>query len=66
MPQLNTSTWLLTISPMLLTLFTLLQLKLSKHFYLPSPKPTLTELQKQKTPWNNTWTKIYLPPSQPL
>nr|UFH81757.1 ATP synthase F0 subunit 8 [Orcaella brevirostris] len=61
MPQLDTSTWLLTILSMIFTLFTLLQLKISKHFHLPSPKPAGTKLQKQQTPWNHTWTKIYLP-----
>nr|NP_944754.1 ATP synthase F0 subunit 8 [Monodon monoceros]CAD88031.1 ATPase8 protein [Monodon monoceros] len=64
MPQLDTSTWLLTILSMILTLFALLQLKISKHFYPPSPKPTPTKLQKRQTPWNCTWTKIYLPLSQ--
>nr|YP_009159339.1 ATP synthase F0 subunit 8 [Mesoplodon ginkgodens]AKQ08950.1 ATP synthase F0 subunit 8 [Mesoplodon ginkgodens] len=63
MPQLDTSTWLLVILSMLLALFTLFQLKLSKHFYYPNPK-TITMSQKQQTPWNTTWTKIYLPLSQ--
>nr|UDH58810.1 ATP synthase F0 subunit 8 [Mesoplodon eueu]UDH58823.1 ATP synthase F0 subunit 8 [Mesoplodon eueu] len=63
MPQLDTSTWLLVIMSMLLTLFALLQLKISKHFYYSNPK-TITKSQKQQTPWNTTWTKIYLPLSQ--
>nr|NP_944728.1 ATP synthase F0 subunit 8 [Pontoporia blainvillei]CAD88005.1 ATPase8 protein [Pontoporia blainvillei] len=63
MPQLDTSTWLLTISSMILTLFTLFQLKVSKHFHPSTPKSTQTGLQKQQTPWNTKWTKIYLPPS---
>nr|NP_944637.1 ATP synthase F0 subunit 8 [Eschrichtius robustus]AVM38286.1 ATP synthase F0 subunit 8 [Eschrichtius robustus]AVM38299.1 ATP synthase F0 subunit 8 [Eschrichtius robustus]BAD91737.1 ATP synthase F0 subunit 8 [Eschrichtius robustus]CAD87914.1 ATPase8 protein [Eschrichtius robustus] len=61
MPQLDTSTWLLTILSMLLTLFVLFQLKISKYSYSPDPKLTLTKTQKQQTPWNTTWTKIYLP-----
>nr|YP_537136.1 ATP synthase F0 subunit 8 [Balaenoptera omurai]BAE91831.1 ATPase8 [Balaenoptera omurai]BAE91844.1 ATPase8 [Balaenoptera omurai] len=61
MPQLDTSTWLLTISSMLLTLFVLFQLKISKHSYLPSPKLMSTKTQKQQTPWDTAWTKIYLP-----
>nr|YP_007024882.1 ATP synthase F0 subunit 8 [Globicephala macrorhynchus]ADF29562.1 ATP synthase F0 subunit 8 [Globicephala macrorhynchus]ADZ56119.1 ATP synthase F0 subunit 8 [Globicephala macrorhynchus]ADZ56132.1 ATP synthase F0 subunit 8 [Globicephala macrorhynchus]ADZ56143.1 ATP synthase F0 subunit 8 [Globicephala macrorhynchus]QCF38149.1 ATP synthase F0 subunit 8 [Globicephala macrorhynchus] len=61
MPQLDTSTWLLTILSMIFTLFALLQLKISKHFYSPLPKPVDTKLQKQQIPWNHTWTKIYLP-----
>nr|NP_944689.1 ATP synthase F0 subunit 8 [Berardius bairdii]CAD87966.1 ATPase8 protein [Berardius bairdii] len=61
MPQLDTSTWLLAILSMLLALFTLLQLKISKHLYCPDPKTVVTKTQKQQTPWNITWTKIYLP-----
>nr|ACZ69631.1 ATP synthase F0 subunit 8 [Orcinus orca]ACZ69644.1 ATP synthase F0 subunit 8 [Orcinus orca]ACZ69657.1 ATP synthase F0 subunit 8 [Orcinus orca]ACZ69670.1 ATP synthase F0 subunit 8 [Orcinus orca]ACZ69683.1 ATP synthase F0 subunit 8 [Orcinus orca] len=61
MPQLDTSTWPLTILSMIFTLFALLQLKISKHFHSPSPKPADTKLQKQQTPWNCMWTKIYLP-----
>nr|QOQ85393.1 ATP synthase F0 subunit 8 [Phocoena phocoena] len=61
MPQLDTSTWLLTILSMMFTLFALLQLKISKHLYFPSPKPMFTKTQKQRAPWSHTWTKIYLP-----
>ncbi|YP_009121450.1 ATP synthase F0 subunit 8 (mitochondrion) [Neophocaena asiaeorientalis] len=61
MPQLDTSTWLLTILSMIFTLFALLQLKISKHLYSPTPKPTPTKMQEQQAPWNHTWTKIYLP-----
>ncbi|YP_008379324.1 ATP synthase F0 subunit 8 (mitochondrion) [Mesoplodon densirostris] len=63
MPQLDTSTWLLVILSMLLTLFMLFQLKISKHFYHLNPKTTIKS-QNQQTPWNNKWTKIYLPLSQ--
>nr|NP_944624.1 ATP synthase F0 subunit 8 [Caperea marginata]BAD91789.1 ATP synthase F0 subunit 8 [Caperea marginata]CAD87901.1 ATPase8 protein [Caperea marginata] len=62
MPQLDTSTWLLTILSMFLALFMLFQLKISKYSYLPNPKLTFTNTQKQQAPWNTTWTKIYLPP----
>ncbi|YP_423953.1 ATP synthase F0 subunit 8 (mitochondrion) [Lipotes vexillifer] len=61
MPQLDTSTWSLTILFMLLTLFTLLQPKISKHSYFPSPKSTYKKMNKQQNPWNKVWTKIYLP-----
>nr|AGK38004.1 ATP synthase F0 subunit 8 [Ziphius cavirostris]AGK38043.1 ATP synthase F0 subunit 8 [Ziphius cavirostris]CUW00930.1 ATP synthase F0 subunit 8 [Ziphius cavirostris] len=64
MPQLDTSTWLLVISSMLLALFTLFQLKISKHLYYPNPKMMTTKSEKQQTPWNTSWTKIYLPLSQ--
>nr|NP_944676.1 ATP synthase F0 subunit 8 [Hyperoodon ampullatus]QHV35525.1 ATP synthase F0 subunit 8 [Hyperoodon ampullatus]QHV35538.1 ATP synthase F0 subunit 8 [Hyperoodon ampullatus]QHV35551.1 ATP synthase F0 subunit 8 [Hyperoodon ampullatus]QHV35564.1 ATP synthase F0 subunit 8 [Hyperoodon ampullatus]QHV35577.1 ATP synthase F0 subunit 8 [Hyperoodon ampullatus] len=60
MPQLDTSTWLPVILSMLLALFTLFQLKISKHLYHSNPK-MITKPQKQQTPWNITWTKIYLP-----
>ncbi|NP_944663.1 ATP synthase F0 subunit 8 (mitochondrion) [Kogia breviceps] len=65
MPQLDTSTWFLTILSMYTTLFILLQLKISNHLYSPNPKLTPVKVQKQQAPWNTTWTKIYLPLSQP-
>nr|QQW47989.1 ATP synthase F0 subunit 8 [Suricata suricatta]WCP18716.1 ATP synthase F0 subunit 8 [Suricata suricatta] len=61
MPQLDTSTWFITIVSMVMTLFIMFQLKLSKHLY-PSnlePKPTIS--LKQPTPWEKKWTKIYSP-----
>nr|AGB56427.1 ATP synthase F0 subunit 8 [Physeter catodon]AGB56440.1 ATP synthase F0 subunit 8 [Physeter catodon]AGB56453.1 ATP synthase F0 subunit 8 [Physeter catodon]AGB56466.1 ATP synthase F0 subunit 8 [Physeter catodon]AGB56479.1 ATP synthase F0 subunit 8 [Physeter catodon] len=61
MPQLDTSTWFLTILSVMLTLFTLLQPKISMHLYTPNPKPMSTKTQKQHSPWNTAWTKIYLP-----
>nr|YP_009571926.1 ATP synthase F0 subunit 8 [Kogia sima]QBH74661.1 ATP synthase F0 subunit 8 [Kogia sima] len=64
MPQLDTSTWFLTILSMYMALFTLLQLKISNHLYSPDPKPTSAKTQEHQTPWNTTWTKIYLPLSQ--
>ncbi|TEA25422.1 hypothetical protein DBR06_SOUSAS11710008, partial [Sousa chinensis] len=40
----------LTILSIFLTLFTLFQLKISKHFHSPSPKLTHTKIQEQQTP----------------
>nr|YP_010462032.1 ATP synthase F0 subunit 8 [Mazama bororo]UUJ35686.1 ATP synthase F0 subunit 8 [Mazama bororo] len=61
MPQLDTSTWFMMIMSMLLTLFIIFQLKISKHIFFFNPEPTSTETQKQNIPWETKWTKIYLP-----
>nr|YP_009750073.1 ATP synthase F0 subunit 8 [Crocidura tanakae]QIJ46432.1 ATP synthase F0 subunit 8 [Crocidura tanakae]UEQ12405.1 ATP synthase F0 subunit 8 [Crocidura tanakae] len=65
MPQLDTSTWFITIISMLLTLFILFQLKISKFMYPNMPEPKLLKTLKQKTPWDSKWTKIYSPLSLP-
>nr|YP_010148066.1 ATP synthase F0 subunit 8 [Eudiscopus denticulus]QQV68425.1 ATP synthase F0 subunit 8 [Eudiscopus denticulus] len=61
MPQLDTSTWFITIMSMIITLFIMFQLKISKHNYYSNPEPLATESQKHATPWETKWTKIYLP-----
>nr|QVE47012.1 ATP synthase F0 subunit 8 [Megaloceros giganteus]QVE47233.1 ATP synthase F0 subunit 8 [Megaloceros sp. Ari34]QVE47246.1 ATP synthase F0 subunit 8 [Megaloceros sp. Ari79]QVE47272.1 ATP synthase F0 subunit 8 [Megaloceros sp. Ari5]QVE47311.1 ATP synthase F0 subunit 8 [Megaloceros sp. Ari124]QVE47337.1 ATP synthase F0 subunit 8 [Megaloceros sp. Ari4]QVE47402.1 ATP synthase F0 subunit 8 [Megaloceros sp. Ari123]WPS67193.1 ATP synthase F0 subunit 8 [Sinomegaceros cf. ordosianus]WPS67206.1 ATP s len=61
MPQLDTSTWLMMIMSMFLALFIIFQLKISKHNFHFNPEMTLTKTQKQSTPWETKWTKIYLP-----
>ncbi|YP_004300512.1 ATP synthase F0 subunit 8 (mitochondrion) [Odocoileus virginianus] len=61
MPQLDTSTWFMMIMSMFLTLFIIFQLKVSKHNFFFNPEPTSTKMQKQNTPWETKWTKIYLP-----
>nr|YP_009687831.1 ATP synthase F0 subunit 8 [Miniopterus fuliginosus]QDX17066.1 ATP synthase F0 subunit 8 [Miniopterus fuliginosus] len=66
MPQLDTSTWFITIVSMILTLFIMMQLKISKHLYYINPEPKTTKSMKSTTPWENKWTKIYLPHSLPL
>nr|AXS63609.1 ATP synthase F0 subunit 8 [Herpestes semitorquatus] len=65
MPQLDTSTWFITIVSMIMTLFIMFQLKLSKYLYTSNPelKPTIS--LKQPTPWEKKWTKIYSPLSLP-
>nr|URW97326.1 ATP synthase F0 subunit 8 [Crocidura cf. neglecta UMMZ 174675] len=65
MPQLDTSTWFITIISMLLTLFILFQLKISKFMYPNMPEPKLLKTLKQATPWDSKWTKIYSPLSLP-
>nr|WNH35390.1 ATP synthase F0 subunit 8 [Giraffa tippelskirchi tippelskirchi]WNH35468.1 ATP synthase F0 subunit 8 [Giraffa tippelskirchi tippelskirchi]WNH35520.1 ATP synthase F0 subunit 8 [Giraffa tippelskirchi tippelskirchi]WNH35533.1 ATP synthase F0 subunit 8 [Giraffa tippelskirchi tippelskirchi]WNH35559.1 ATP synthase F0 subunit 8 [Giraffa tippelskirchi tippelskirchi] len=66
MPQLDTSMWLTMIMSMIMALFIVLQLKISKHNFYHNPKPTPTEMHKQHTPWETKWTKIYLPLSSSL
>nr|YP_010449632.1 ATP synthase F0 subunit 8 [Submyotodon moupinensis]UTU96206.1 ATP synthase F0 subunit 8 [Submyotodon moupinensis] len=66
MPQLDTSTWFITIISMVITLFIMFQLKISKNYYYSNPEPLATKSQKHTTPWETKWTKIYLPLSLPL
>nr|YP_009338722.1 ATP synthase F0 subunit 8 [Pteronotus personatus]ANZ01950.1 ATP synthase F0 subunit 8 [Pteronotus personatus] len=66
MPQLDTSTWFTTIVSTLITLFIIMQLKVSSHHYYSIPEPTLTKATKTSTPWETKWTKIYSPLSLPL
>nr|YP_009424272.1 ATP synthase F0 subunit 8 [Sundasciurus lowii]ARH02639.1 ATP synthase F0 subunit 8 [Sundasciurus lowii]QAB46209.1 ATP synthase F0 subunit 8 [Sundasciurus lowii] len=66
MPQLDTSTWLITIISMFLALFIFFQIKISNHPFPPNPSPKNLTLAQHKTPWENKWTKIYLPLSLPL
>lgn len=61
MPQLDTSTWFITIISIIITLFIIFQLKISKHYYYNNPEPEATKLQKHATSWETKWTKIYLP-----
>nr|YP_010037070.1 ATP synthase F0 subunit 8 [Cynictis penicillata]QQW47664.1 ATP synthase F0 subunit 8 [Cynictis penicillata] len=65
MPQLDTSTWFITIVSMILTLFIVFQLKLSKHLYPSNPESKSLTPLKQFTPWEKKWTKIYSPLSLP-
>nr|YP_203281.1 ATP synthase F0 subunit 8 [Urva javanica]AAW32548.1 ATPase8 [Urva javanica] len=65
MPQLDTSTWFITIVSMITTLFIVFQLKLSKHLYPSNPELKSTISLKQPTPWEKKWTKIYSPLSLP-
>lgn len=66
MPQLDTSTWFITILSIILALFFIFQLKISNHYYPSSPSPKDTKLVEHKTPWEEKWTKIYLPLLLPL
>nr|AHX02687.1 ATP synthase F0 subunit 8 [Lepus corsicanus] len=61
MPQLDTSTWLVTIIAMILTLFALIQLKFHKYSYPLSPAPKTLKPTSFPNPWETKWTKIYSP-----
>nr|AXS63654.1 ATP synthase F0 subunit 8 [Paradoxurus jerdoni] len=65
MPQLDTSTWLVTIMSMIITLFIVFQLKISTHLYPENPEPKSTTKLNTPNPWEKKWTKIYLPLSLP-
>nr|QIJ99057.1 ATP synthase F0 subunit 8 [Ochotona sp. WJ-2016d] len=65
MPQLDTSTWFVTILSMSISLFALIQLKFYKYTYPASPTPTDLKTSTQTTPWESKWTKIYSPLSLP-
>nr|ANZ02957.1 ATP synthase F0 subunit 8 [Trinomys setosus]APC60720.1 ATP synthase F0 subunit 8 [Trinomys setosus] len=61
MPQLDTSTWSITILSMMFTLFIVFQLKTLTHQFPANPQSTHLKQTKQKTPWEEKWTKIYSP-----
>nr|NP_007372.1 ATP synthase F0 subunit 8 [Rhinoceros unicornis]Q96063.1 RecName: Full=ATP synthase protein 8; AltName: Full=A6L; AltName: Full=F-ATPase subunit 8 [Rhinoceros unicornis]QIU82675.1 ATP synthase F0 subunit 8 [Rhinoceros unicornis]UNJ13908.1 ATP synthase F0 subunit 8 [Rhinoceros unicornis]UNJ13921.1 ATP synthase F0 subunit 8 [Rhinoceros unicornis]UNJ13934.1 ATP synthase F0 subunit 8 [Rhinoceros unicornis]UNJ13947.1 ATP synthase F0 subunit 8 [Rhinoceros unicornis] len=65
MPQLDTSTWFITITSMTITLFIMFQLKLSKHSYPSNPELKPINTSMHTTPWESKWTKIYSPLSLP-
>nr|YP_009754728.1 ATP synthase F0 subunit 8 [Hypsignathus monstrosus]QIP52776.1 ATP synthase F0 subunit 8 [Hypsignathus monstrosus] len=65
MPQLDTSTWFITILSMLLTLYIIMQMKVSKHIYYLNPEPAVMKATEHLTPWSTKWTKIYSPLSLP-
>ncbi|YP_009178350.1 ATP synthase F0 subunit 8 (mitochondrion) [Prionailurus viverrinus] len=65
MPQLDTSTWFITIMSMIMTLFIVFQLKISKYLYPSNPELKSTATLKQLNPWEKKWTKIYSPLSLP-
>nr|ACZ28977.1 ATP synthase F0 subunit 8 [Meles meles]QEI26152.1 ATP synthase F0 subunit 8 [Meles meles] len=65
MPQLDTSTWPITILSMIITLFIMFQLKVSKYNFTENPEQKLVSVPKTITPWEKKWTKIYFPLSLP-
>nr|AP_004896.1 ATP synthase F0 subunit 8 [Rattus norvegicus]AAD22964.1 ATP synthase subunit 8 [Rattus norvegicus]AAD22966.1 ATP synthase subunit 8 [Rattus norvegicus]AAV31043.1 ATP synthase F0 subunit 8 [Rattus norvegicus]ABG11761.1 ATP synthase F0 subunit 8 [Rattus norvegicus]ABG11777.1 ATP synthase F0 subunit 8 [Rattus norvegicus] len=65
MPQLDTSTWFITIISSMATLFILFQLKISSQTFPAPPSPKTMATEKTNNPWESKWTKIYLPLSLP-
>nr|YP_010033968.1 ATP synthase F0 subunit 8 [Gymnobelideus leadbeateri]QOW83343.1 ATP synthase F0 subunit 8 [Gymnobelideus leadbeateri] len=67
MPQLDTSTWYLTILLMILSLFCIFQLKvLNQTMITIMPQDSKDIHTDIKLPWEKKWTKIYLPYSSLL
>nr|QCX31034.1 ATP synthase F0 subunit 8 [Neodon forresti] len=65
MPQLDTSTWFITVLSTTITLFTLMQLKISLYNFPQTPSVKSIEFMKTNSPWESKWTKIYSPLSLP-
>nr|YP_010449103.1 ATP synthase F0 subunit 8 [Eothenomys eleusis]UTS57706.1 ATP synthase F0 subunit 8 [Eothenomys eleusis] len=65
MPQLDTSTWFITVLSTTITLFILMQLKVSLYNFPQTPSVKSIELMKTNNPWESKWTKIYSPLSLP-
>nr|YP_009870362.1 ATP synthase F0 subunit 8 [Apodemus sylvaticus]QKJ82587.1 ATP synthase F0 subunit 8 [Apodemus sylvaticus]QLM01115.1 ATP synthase F0 subunit 8 [Apodemus sylvaticus] len=61
MPQLDTSTWFITIVSSIITLFIMFQLKISLQSFPHPPSPKTFKTQETKNPWELKWTKIYSP-----
>nr|AZJ15136.1 ATP synthase F0 subunit 8 [Simosthenurus occidentalis] len=67
MPQLDTSTWFLTISLMMISLFCIYQSKMTNQTMISIVPQDKKRIQpKTLLPWETKWTKIYLPHSSPL
>nr|YP_637027.1 ATP synthase F0 subunit 8 [Dactylopsila trivirgata]BAE93984.1 ATP synthase subunit 8 [Dactylopsila trivirgata] len=61
MPQLDTSTWSLTITLMLISLFCIYQLKmLNQTMTSISSQEDKILYPKPQLPWEKKWTKTYL------
>nr|YP_008378934.1 ATP synthase subunit 8 [Cercopithecus albogularis]AGM47428.1 ATP synthase subunit 8 [Cercopithecus albogularis] len=65
MPQLDTSTWFITITTMLPTLYLIMQLKLLNTSYYKPPSQKNSNKQTPNNHWQLKWTKIYLLYSRP-
>ncbi|BFN15991.1 ATP synthase F0 subunit 8 (mitochondrion) [Thryonomys swinderianus] len=62
MPQLDTSTWTLTIISMIVTLFYFLQKKMMSYYYYNiNSQPMPMKMSKHLMPWEKKWTKTYSP-----
>nr|YP_010758127.1 ATP synthase F0 subunit 8 [Macroscelides flavicaudatus]WEW63437.1 ATP synthase F0 subunit 8 [Macroscelides flavicaudatus] len=63
MPQLDTAPWFTVIVSMIVTLFILFQINMSKFITPLDPANKPFKLVTKTTPWDTKWTKIYLPHS---
>nr|AIG23400.1 ATP synthase F0 subunit 8 [Peroryctes raffrayana] len=68
MPQLDTSTWFMVIFLMVMALFCIYQMKMinQKMISIIPQNNNTTTTRKTQLPWENKWTKIYLPHSSHL
>ncbi|YP_003208305.1 ATP synthase F0 subunit 8 (mitochondrion) [Mesocricetus auratus] len=66
MPQLDTSTWFTTVLTSTITLFILIQLKISLQNFPNKPSNKYLKTLKLSNPWELKWTKIFSPLSLPL
>nr|WIF29476.1 ATP synthase F0 subunit 8 [Paraechinus nudiventris]WIF29489.1 ATP synthase F0 subunit 8 [Paraechinus nudiventris] len=66
MPQLDTSSWYMMILAVIITLFIIMQLKISTYKIFIKPEEKKSCIPVLSNPWENKWTKIYLPLSLPL
>nr|WAK98875.1 ATP synthase F0 subunit 8 [Trichosurus vulpecula]WAK99005.1 ATP synthase F0 subunit 8 [Trichosurus vulpecula]WAK99018.1 ATP synthase F0 subunit 8 [Trichosurus vulpecula]WAK99057.1 ATP synthase F0 subunit 8 [Trichosurus vulpecula]WAK99070.1 ATP synthase F0 subunit 8 [Trichosurus vulpecula] len=67
MPQLDTSTWFLTITLMIISLFCVYQTKMINQTMISITQQDKKDITSQtQLHWEKKWTKIYLPHSSPL
>nr|YP_010947180.1 ATP synthase F0 subunit 8 [Elephantulus myurus]WGO62107.1 ATP synthase F0 subunit 8 [Elephantulus myurus] len=66
MPQLDTSTWFITILSALITLFTIFQINLASFTNPQDPSIKTSKTSLSPSTWETKWTKIYLPHSSHL
>nr|AIG23595.1 ATP synthase F0 subunit 8 [Pseudochirulus herbertensis] len=67
MPQLDTSTWFMTITLMILSLFCIYQLKMMNQTMISiPPQDEKKHYLETQLPWEKKWTKTYLLHSPPL
>nr|QGN74750.1 ATP synthase F0 subunit 8 [Melanomys caliginosus] len=65
MPQLDTSTWFITMMSSIITLFMFMQLKIYSQNFPLTPTNVKMSTKLMPSPWELKWTKIYLLPSLP-
>nr|YP_010758140.1 ATP synthase F0 subunit 8 [Macroscelides micus]WEW63450.1 ATP synthase F0 subunit 8 [Macroscelides micus] len=61
MPQLDTTPWFTIILSMIITLFIIFQITLTKFVFPLNPESKFFKTTTKQNPWEVKWTKIYLP-----